>query len=107
MPRIVKALAATLAVAMALSGCSGITPEGRRQAAVRHQIEKTKKEHAKHLAKAIKEANRPLRQPVTVSEPVTTITLEPTPWDKSATASTENVAPQVIVETEATQRPTP
>jgi hypothetical protein len=95
-----------LIIGISMPGCSSVTKEGRRQAAVRHQIQKIQKEKRKRLAKEIKAANRPLRQPVTVSEPKTTVTLEPM-GSESAAASTEDVAAPVVVETGASPQPTP
>ena len=99
MQRMAKALAVTLVVSLALSGCSSLTAEKRRQAAVRHQLAKAQKARARSVAKTIKEKNRPLREPMTISEPATAVTLMP--------LESENVAAPVVVETATPQQPTP
>lgn len=78
MQRIVKAWALMLIVCFALPGCGSLTPQGRQQAAYRKHVRKVQEVRKKQLAKAAKEANRPLREPPAMSEPTQTVTLEST-----------------------------
>jgi len=47
----------------------------------RKYVRKVRHEHSKQAARAAREANRPLREPSSMSAPVTNVTLGPLPFD--------------------------
>jgi hypothetical protein len=95
--QIVKALAMLLIVGLTLPGCSSFSKQARIERAHRKYVRKVRHEQAKVAAKAAEEANRPLREPPTISAPVTSVTLEPLP--------SEAVAAPIVVSDDT--QPTP
>ncbi len=86
-----------LIVGLTLPGCSSFSKQARMERANRKYARKVRHEQAKQAAKAAEEANRPLREPPSMSAPVTNVTLGPLP--------SENVAAPVVVNDDT--QPTP
>jgi hypothetical protein len=95
--RIVKALVLLLIVSITLPGCSSFSKQARMEHAHRKYVRKVRHEHQKEMARTADQANRPLRQPPSMSAPMTNVTLEPPPSD--------NVAAPAVVKDDA--QPTP
>lgn len=72
-----KVLSALLIVSLALPGCSSFSDQARVKKAHEKYVRKMHREQAKRLVQTTTEANRPLHEPAAVSEPATTVTLEP------------------------------
>lgn len=83
-----KTLAALVLLAsLAAPGCtSALSKQGRQQAAYRRHVRKVQHDHQKQLAKANREANRPLHRPPELSPPVETISLDSSGGSESAGA---------------------
>jgi hypothetical protein len=79
--QIFKACVLLLIVAITLPGCSSFSQQARVDRAHRKYVHKARREHQKETSKAIKEANRPLRNPPGMSAPMTSVTLDPLPSD--------------------------
>ena len=86
-----------LIVGLTLPGCSSFSKQARMERAHRKYVRKVRHEHAKQAAKAAEEANRPLREAPSMSAPVTSITLEPSP--------SETVAAPIVISDDT--QPTP
>jgi regulator of protease activity HflC (stomatin/prohibitin superfamily) len=74
--RIIKILIPLLIVSITLPGCSSMSPQARVERAHRKYVHQARREHQKQTAQAIKEANRPLRQPPSMSDPQITAVVE-------------------------------
>jgi hypothetical protein len=92
--QIFKAWVLLLIVAIILPGCSSFSQQARVERAHRKYVHKARRAHQKETAKAIKEANRPLRQPPAMGEPMTSVTLEPLPSDNGPAPVAANGDPQ-------------
>jgi hypothetical protein len=88
-----KVLGALLLVTFALPGCSSFSDQARVQKAHEKYVRKMRREHTERTVKATEEANRPLREPAALSEPVTTVTLEP--------LESENIVTPIVVKSDA------
>jgi hypothetical protein len=83
-----------LIVSVALPGCSSFSKQARLERAHRKYVHKVRRQHQKQTAKAVEEANRPLRQSPSMSEPMTSVTLEPLPSSNGAAPVATNDYPQ-------------
>ena len=93
-----QVLSAILIASFTLPGCSGLSDQARVQKAHQKYVRKMRREQAKRMAQATEEANRPLHEPVTISQPATTVTLEP--------LESENVTNPIVVKSD-TEAPAP